>query len=209
MKFQKMVRKMGYKVQKKQAFILPDHLWENVLSYLKPKTKGSRFTRLHAMLVCKNWLNLCRKVLYKSSLMYACLTLKKSVVMYLLEDKRTDPTEFENIALRAACYYGWEDIVEYLLKDKRVNLVCNNTNDFLSYACENNHLAVVKALLKDPRIDPTANQYRAVNLAKNNNHSMILSELQKHPKLKSININGVYQYVLPDVFFAYYGKKLK
>jgi Ankyrin repeats (3 copies) len=73
------------------------------------------------------------------------------IVKELLKDKRVDPSDDNNYAIRWASENGHLEVVKELLKDKRVDPSANN-NEAIRWASQYGHLEVVKELLKDKRV---------------------------------------------------------
>ena len=69
----------------------------------------------------------------------------------------TNPYNFRQTALHAACYYGRVEVVKLLLAHPGINV--NLKDDFgitsLSKGCRNDKMSIVQLLLKDPRVDVT------------------------------------------------------
>jgi hypothetical protein len=73
-------------------------------------------------------------------------------VKLLLQDKRVNPSDRENYAVRAASENGHVDVVKLLLQDKRVNPAAWE-NYAACNASEYGHCDVLELLLADPRVD--------------------------------------------------------
>ena len=69
----------------------------------------------------------------------------------------TNPYNFRQTALHAACYYGRVEVVKLLLAHPgiNVNLKDNFGITSLSKGCRNDKMSIVQLLLKDPRVDVT------------------------------------------------------
>lgn len=76
-----------------------------------------------------------------------------SLVRFLLQDGRLDPSIENSAALLIASRRGYTKIVELLLQDGRANPASQN-NGALFTAAHNNRYQVVELLLKDGRSDP-------------------------------------------------------
>ena len=75
----------------------------------------------------------------------ACRFGHIAVVKALLADKRVDPTDDDNCAIRWASYYGRIEVVKALLADKRVDPTARN-NEAIRDAGWNGRTEVVKLL---------------------------------------------------------------
>ena len=90
----------------------------------------------------------------------SCLLILSSAKGYvdilrvLLNDRRFNPSEPNNMAIRTACEHGHVKCVEILLNDMRVDPT-DCSNDALISACETGQYEVVSVLLKDKRINPS------------------------------------------------------
>ncbi|MDB4726487.1 ankyrin repeat domain-containing protein [bacterium] len=73
------------------------------------------------------------------------------IVTILLEEKRVDPSDNYNYAIRKASEYGRDKVVKLLLEDERVD-PSDNYNYAIRYASNNGHDKVVKLLLEDKRV---------------------------------------------------------
>ncbi len=84
--------------------------------------------------------------------------------------------------------------MKLLLQDSRVNpgagtvvttlcLLLIDDNFAIRCACKNGHIEVVRVLLQDRRVDPSARNNLALALATDNGHSLVVQELLKHPKI--------------------------
>ena len=71
----------------------------------------------------------------------------------LLNDKRINPADQNNLAFISACINGKIDIVKLLLKDKRINPADQDNYAFI-YACREGNFDIVKLLFNDKRINP-------------------------------------------------------
>ena len=126
------------------------------------------------------------------------------IVKLLLNDQRVDPSVRDQYAIRWASYNNYIGTVKLLLKDNRVNGCCalycassagnhqivkyilNNVytrltelENALTIASKNNYPEVVKLLLNDPRIDPSADNQCAVKQASNGEYIEVLKLLLK------------------------------
>ncbi|KAI9341138.1 ankyrin repeat-containing domain protein [Obelidium mucronatum] len=93
----------------------------------------------------------------------------------LLESGKLDPSWDSNVGILLACTLGREEIVNLLLKDPRVDpsspaSLCKHDNSCLYMASSNGHFGVVKRLLADSRVDPVADECRALRAAYLNGH---------------------------------------
>ena len=50
------------------------------------------------------------------------------------------------------------------------------------YACRNGHIEIVKLLLQDERVDPSANENTPVRYAYMNNYPDVIKLLKAHPR---------------------------
>ncbi|KAI8832147.1 hypothetical protein BJ741DRAFT_294271 [Chytriomyces cf. hyalinus JEL632] len=78
-----------------------------------------------------------------------------SLVRWLLEDGRADPTVNDGAPLRNACALGDTALVHLLLQDPRVyvNQCSNERRPAICEATRHGHCHIVKMLLADPRTD--------------------------------------------------------
>ena len=132
-------------------------------------------------------------VIYDNMICLASMNNRVDVVKLLLEDGRVDPTIENNLALYLAIKEGHVRVVKVLLEDGRVvpNMYDNNCiwlatrmgfhgivkillkyldpsihdNICISNAAWNGCIYTMGLLLADPRVDPTAQNYRAVKYA--------------------------------------------
>ncbi len=117
------------------------------------------------------------------SIRYACHNGFYTIVKILLNDNRTDPTDFLQVCVKYASEHGYSRILKLLLKDKRVDPTDDESYTFLA-ACSEGHFECVKILLKDGRINPIANNYEAFIKADLNLHKDIVILLSKHKKIR-------------------------
>ena len=121
------------------------------------------------------------------------------MVEILLRDPRVDP----NWAFKEACKTGEHRIVERILQDPRIDPSANdnwtillaaaysqpydrsaNDNWVMHHmAAEFGHLHILERLLKDPRVDPSANDNFTIRKASINGHLPILERLLQDPRV--------------------------
>jgi hypothetical protein len=117
-----------------------------------------------------------------------------------------DPSANDNEAIRAACKENFEDIVSLLLKDPRVDPSARNneairlaieiggerfsrlikwwgTEDWAISESSTRHLCVVFLLLKDPRVDPSANDNEVIRRASYYGCINLIEFLLKDPRV--------------------------
>ncbi|KAJ3102690.1 hypothetical protein HK100_004327 [Physocladia obscura] len=99
-----------------------------------------------------------------------------NVVRIFLTDKRCNPAEDYDFAIREASARGHTEIVKLLLADSRVNPTVND-NTAIKYASGNGQVGVVKLLLTDPRVNPAANDNEAFKKASYMGHSEVVKLL--------------------------------
>ncbi len=86
------------------------------------------------------------------------------IVKRLLQDKRVDPSDDNNYAIKAASGKGFSDIVKFLLQDKRVDPSDDN-NFAIEVASERGFTDIVELLLQDNRVDPSDDNNGALKIA--------------------------------------------
>jgi len=77
------------------------------------------------------------------------------IVRLLLQDGRSDPSYYNNSAIRWSSKYGNTEMVKLLLQDKRVDPSDDNrgySNPAIRVAYESGHMGIVKLLLQDKRV---------------------------------------------------------
>lgn len=114
------------------------------------------------------------------SLRMACKNGQASIVNFLLQDPRIDPTAFDQFAVRVACENGHTQVVKILLKDKRVNPSAQN-NYAVVAATKNGHTDVLKVLLEDPRIDPTPAFLNALSFRRTDLLQLLIADSRVKP----------------------------
>ena len=72
-------------------------------------------------------------------------------IITLLQDKRVDPADFNQWAIRYCSESGYIEIVDLLLKDKRINPSVQ-FNYSIFEAINNNHFDIVELLWRDKRV---------------------------------------------------------
>ena len=92
------------------------------------------------------------------SLIWASVCGHSQTVRELMQDSRVDPSEDSSVCLRMASYHGHVDVIKELLKDARTDPIQSGTNeegmDSLRKAVDGyRSVAVMKVLLRDPRVD--------------------------------------------------------
>ena len=107
----------------------------------------------------------------------------------MLKDKRVDPSDKDNYAIRWASYNGHLEVVKVLLKDKRVD-PSEYKNDAIQFASRLDHLEVVKALLKDKRVDPSDVDNYAIREASKYGYLEVVKLLLKNPRVYN-TYNGI------------------
>ena len=84
--------------------------------------------------------------------------------MIFLNDKRVDPSQFDNIAIISASSAGGVDMVKKLIKDPRVDPSAQK-NKAIKKAINYDHSDVVELLLEDKRVVEKSNTTDLLNLA--------------------------------------------
>ena len=77
----------------------------------------------------------------------ACKDGSFDTVKSLLDDKRINPADKNNIAFILACEYGKTDIVKLLLDDKRINPAVQDNYAFI-YACLYEEIDIIKIFIE-------------------------------------------------------------
>ncbi len=86
--------------------------------------------------------------------------------LYILQDKRIIIcAESRQIVFESSCDRGYTKVVRLLLDD--LGSTCLNINEMLCSASRGGHPEVVRLLLADGRVDPTAHNNKAIHAAKN------------------------------------------
>ncbi|KAJ3114652.1 hypothetical protein HK100_001587, partial [Physocladia obscura] len=112
---------------------------------------------------------------------FACMENHVEIVLRLLKDSRVNPAARNNQTLIFAAGAGSVEIVDLLLNDTRVDPIIRPGayggigRSALSRACKGGHGAVVERLLRDPRIDPAADQ--SIRFAAEQGHFAIVKRL--------------------------------
>lgn len=133
------------------------------------------------------------------SLATACQNGNELVVRFLLSQSDVDPSEKESYSLWIACKEGKTDVVKTLLTEfpDRIDPAALD-NQALAFAVEEVYLDIVKILLKDDRVDPSArgNSF-AIHAV---THSMLFNfflPLFSLPPFFSLSLSFFFAYV-PD-----------
>ncbi|KAI8891619.1 ankyrin repeat-containing domain protein [Globomyces pollinis-pini] len=98
------------------------------------------------------------------------------IVRILLNDKRGDPSAYDNCAIRFAAENGHIEIVKMLLDDERVD-PSGDSNYAIRNSSKNGHTEIVRVLLADERVDPTAFVDHSIGFASTNGHAEITKML--------------------------------
>jgi len=146
---------MGSKKFKKYVHLSND-CFELILSFLNYKFLITNIITINKRFynITFNFLFLSPFISKKNKQNYfkeAILQNHTNTIKILLKDKRVNPADDDNYAIKRASYNGHLEIVKLLLKDKRVNPADDN-NYAIIWASENGHLEIVK-LLKDKRVN--------------------------------------------------------
>lgn len=105
------------------------------------------------------------------AIIYSAANGNLEILKYLIENNY-DPTITNNLPLRIASSHGHLHIIEYLIKECNVNVrACQN--NALIVAVENNHLDIVKFLVKSGA-DIYTNNCEALKIAEEKNHKEII-----------------------------------
>lgn len=111
---------------------------------------------------------------------------RTEILKLLLEIPKVDPTVLENLPLLLTKYYGHLDTMFVLLNDALVDPSCRNNLMLMIWAAHNGLTDLVKFLLKDDRVDPSAKMIDAVFLACNSNHSEVVKLLMHDARSKRL-----------------------
>eukprot|EP01127_Copromyxa_protea_P018698 TRINITY_DN5942_c0_g1_i1.p1 TRINITY_DN5942_c0_g1~~TRINITY_DN5942_c0_g1_i1.p1 ORF type:complete len:668 (-),score=42.23 TRINITY_DN5942_c0_g1_i1:77-2080(-) len=99
-----------------------------------------------------------------------------SEVFRLIHEEHVSVTRNNIHALFLACFHGLTEVVAHLLEMKCVDPRPGNP---LAAACESGSIDIVRMLLSDPRVDPTADESMPIQLAAQSGHSQIVEILLK------------------------------
>ncbi|KAJ2993033.1 hypothetical protein HDV02_002705 [Globomyces sp. JEL0801] len=97
-----------------------------------------------------------------------------TIFRLLLNDERVNPSARNNQALRIAIQYGYQDILKLLLNDSRVEFIQDNELLVEAVNCDTN---IVRMLLNDTKLDPSAAYNRLLRLAVEYGHKEIVDKL--------------------------------
>lgn len=139
------------------------------------------------------------------------------VVKMLLQDPRVDPS-IDSIILLNICQNGHIDTIRILLQDTRIDihqyrnvfediissghlviielflhnlkLESEDYNKIFMLLCAYNFDGLVKLLLRDPRVDPSANNNAAIKYASNNGNYHIVRTLIQDPRVDPSDNNN-------------------
>jgi len=109
----------------------------------------------------------------------ACKNGHVKIVKMLLKNKHVDPSNKKDKYLRYRYSTDCGRLIEkyddthYVIKD----------DESIMYACENGHIEIVKLLLKDSRVNPSANNNAAIFRACKNGHFKIVKILLKNSRI--------------------------
>jgi hypothetical protein len=98
-------------------------------------------------------------------------------IAMLLIPYLTDKADRENLFLQAAVY-GYTNVIKTQLT-KQIDPSFNNNTTFIK-AAGLGHINIVKLLLKDPRVDPHAQNDYALKWARKQGHNEIVQLIQQH-----------------------------
>ncbi|PRP82929.1 putative ankyrin [Planoprotostelium fungivorum] len=115
-------------------------------------------------------------------LCYAAQEGNADVVRVLLNDKRIDPTAYDQWPINIAASKGHTEVVRLLLSDSRVNPSCEEHIALLS-AVRGGHPEIVRLLLQDERVNPSVNNNRALQLAAETGNREIVQILLSDPRV--------------------------
>lgn len=109
---------------------------------------------------------------------------------YLLFDSRFKFKKDDKYAILWASQNGYTEIVGLLLKYNKVDIFAKMENDPnvfdvspMLLAIENNHIEVVKLLLKDDRFDPVVDNNYAIRKASEHGHVEVVKLLLQDPRV--------------------------
>ena len=107
------------------------------------------------------------------------------VVKLLQADPRTEPNPIAILKASRIGSPGSLGIVKYLLADERANPCVRDDdgNNAIGLASQYGHVEIVKTLLADGRIDPSANDNYAIMKAFMNGHGEVVKILQADPRV--------------------------
>lgn len=97
--------------------------------------------------------------LFVTALSAAVFYNRLSFVRMLLEDKRVNPAQNDNIAVILASRHGHLEVLQLLLADPRIDPTARR-NTAIGNAYQRNHFDVVKLLRSDPRVRMSLEQER-------------------------------------------------
>jgi len=100
----------------------------------------------------------------------------------------------DNILIRTACKYGFEDLVGCLLLSRTVNPITHN-QECLTIACTNGHIDVIRLLLRDRRVDPATTS--ALRIATTTCNETIVDLLLTHAGYTEQHLHDVIERVIP------------
>jgi hypothetical protein len=117
----------------------------------------------------------------------ACAKGHTEIVKLLLQDPRIDPSFDDNFPISCASQNGHLEVVNLLLADARVSASTGNSHELFNTTVYYGQLEVVKRLLEYPHIDPSDNGNRALQIAKQEGHTLIEELLLTDPRVRRRN----------------------
>jgi ankyrin repeat protein len=111
----------------------------------------------------------------QQALRYAVEVDAEEAVEVLLQDERVNPSDAPSILYRACCN-GNAKLVQMLLRDPRTETYDSSEPDSIPLlaACDHDSVEVVRVLLADQRIDPSAHNQIAITTAANGDITKLL-----------------------------------
>ena len=113
---------------------------------------------------------------YKNLFIEAIMKGQSFLVKLLLADKRVNPADDNNYAIRLASRDGHTEVVKLLLADPRVDPADYN-NEAIRWASTYDHVEIIKLLLADRRVDPTAENNMVIRSASAYGHTEVIKVL--------------------------------
>lgn len=111
-------------------------------------------------------------------------------VLFLLKNKKVDPSVDDNYLIQIASECGQIEVVKELLKDSRVDPAAEN-NYAIQAAAEGGHSKVVKLLLQDPRVDPAVNDNYPLQVACDKGHVSVVKKLAKDNRVDKSSVTNI------------------
>jgi hypothetical protein len=104
-------------------------------------------------------------------------TSSPSLLVDLVISRSTDPNASPSAALNWAETHGFDKLVRELLKDQSRRTIYDPLDFLVEWVCERRYTALLKLLLTDERIDPSADDQYPIRFACKNGHTEIVKLL--------------------------------